>query len=126
MSETSKPVFQINQQLFQQLVEWQEKLELEDESEADSEDKKLTQVKKSTDSQEESSKTDNSQFLTVLINGEAMETLKLAMLEAETAPQLAALIIDYTHEEMMIIFSELEWEQQDRIKTIWKTAVDYD
>ena len=51
-----------------------------------------------------------------------METLKLAMLQAETAPQLAALIVDFTHEEMMQVFSELEWEQQDRIKTIWKTV----
>ena len=55
----------------------------------------------------------------VLINEEAMEILKLAMLEAETAPQLAALIIDYTHEEMMQVFHQLEWKQQDRIKTIW-------
>ncbi len=51
-----------------------------------------------------------------------MEILKLAMLEAETAPQLAALIIDYTHEEMMQVFHQLEWKQQDRIKTIWKTV----
>ncbi len=58
MSETNKPVFQINQQLFQQLTEWQEKLKLEDELEADSEDKKPIEVKKLTDSQEESSKTD--------------------------------------------------------------------
>ncbi|NJK65721.1 MAG: hypothetical protein HC941_03565 [Microcoleus sp. SU_5_3] len=54
---------------------------------------------------------------------EAMANLKLAMLEAETAAQLAAIIIDYTHEEMMLVFNDLEWEQQDKIKTIWK-AVD--
>jgi hypothetical protein len=53
---------------------------------------------------------------------EAMANLKLAMLEAETAAQLAAIIIDYTHEEMMLIFNALEWEQQDRIKTVWKTV----
>ena len=51
-----------------------------------------------------------------------MAKLKIAMLEAETAAQLAAIIIDYTHEEMMIVFKTLEWEQQDRIKTVWKTV----
>ncbi len=58
----------------------------------------------------------------VLMDKEAMAKLKVAMLEAETVAQLAALIIDFTHEEIMIIFSELEWEQQDRIKTVWKTV----
>lgn len=48
-----------------------------------------------------------------------MANLKLAMLEAETAAQLAAIIIDYTHEEMMLVFNALEWEQQARIKTVW-------
>ncbi|MEG4023597.1 hypothetical protein [Microcoleus sp. S13C4] len=51
-----------------------------------------------------------------------MTQLKLAMLEAETASQLAAIILDYTHEEMMLVFQALEWEQQDRIKTVWKTV----
>jgi len=53
---------------------------------------------------------------------QAMTQLRLAMLEAETAAQLAAIIIDYTHEEMMLVFYELEWEQQARIKDIWKTV----
>ena len=53
---------------------------------------------------------------------EAITQLKLAMLKAETAAQLAAIIIDYTHEEMMLVFSELEWEQQGRIKDIWKSV----
>ena len=53
---------------------------------------------------------------------EVMAKLKLAMLEAETAAHLAAIIIDYTHEEMMLVFCELEWEQQARIKDIWKTV----
>lgn len=48
-----------------------------------------------------------------------MAKLKLAMLEAETAAQLTAIIIDYTHQEMMIVFQALEWEQQHRIKAIW-------
>jgi len=51
-----------------------------------------------------------------------MAKLKTAMLEAETAAHLAAIIIDYTHEEIMIVFQELEGEQQERIKTVWKTV----
>ena len=52
----------------------------------------------------------------------AMANLKLAMLKAETVAELAAIIIDYTHEEMMLVFCELEWEQQAKIKDIWKTV----
>ncbi|MEG3878874.1 hypothetical protein QT972_15960 [Microcoleus sp. herbarium7] len=53
---------------------------------------------------------------------QAMAKLKIAMLQSETVAQLAALIVDFTHEEIMIIFSELEREQQERIKTVWKTV----
>ena len=58
----------------------------------------------------------------MLMDKEGMTKLKLALLEAETAAQLAAIIIDYTHEEMMLVFQALEGEQQDRIKTVWKTV----
>ncbi|NJM62717.1 MAG: hypothetical protein HC849_25020 [Oscillatoriales cyanobacterium RU_3_3] len=58
MSDTKKPVFQINPQLFQQLVEWQEKLELEDELASESE--KSTEVKTPPDGNEQNSQTDNS------------------------------------------------------------------
>lgn len=51
-----------------------------------------------------------------------MVKLKIAMLQAETVAQLAAIIIDYSHEEMMLVFKALEWEQQDRIRTVWKTV----
>ena len=50
-----------------------------------------------------------------------MTKLRVAMLKAETVAQLAAIIIDYTHEEMMLVFYELGWEQQARIKDIWKS-----
>ena len=60
MSETNKPVFQINQQLFQQLSEWQEKLAQQDELASESEDEKPTEVKSSPDSHEQHSQTDNS------------------------------------------------------------------
>ena len=53
---------------------------------------------------------------------EVMTKLKLAMLSAKTVAQLAAIIIDYTHEEIIIVFHELEWEQQARIKDIWKSV----
>ncbi|MDF0552058.1 hypothetical protein [Kamptonema sp. UHCC 0994] len=56
-------------------------------------------------------------------NREEMEKLKLLMLEAETAGQLAALIIDFTHEEIMQVYSELVLEQQARIQAIWKYVV---
>lgn len=57
-----------------------------------------------------------------MLDREVIAKLKLAMLEAETAAQLTAIIIDYTHQEMMIVFQALEWEQQERIKTVWKTV----
>ena len=60
MSETNKPVFQINQQLFQQLAEWQEKIAQEDELASESEDEKPTEVKNPSASHEEPSQTDNS------------------------------------------------------------------
>lgn len=60
MSETNKPVFQVNQQLFQQLVEWQEKIAQADELETDSENEKPTEVKNPIESHEEHSQTDNS------------------------------------------------------------------
>ncbi|MEG4212617.1 hypothetical protein [Microcoleus sp. S13_B4] len=53
---------------------------------------------------------------------EDMAKLKTAMLEAATAAHLAAIILDYTHQEIMIVFQELEAEQQNRIKTVWKTV----
>jgi hypothetical protein len=60
-------------------------------------------------------------FDMILIDTEALTKLKLAMLSAKTVAQLAAIIIDYTHEEMMLVFHELEWEQQARIN-IWKSV----
>ncbi|MEG3847011.1 hypothetical protein QT971_13545 [Microcoleus sp. herbarium19] len=60
MSETNKPVFEINQHLFQQLVEWQEKIEKEDELASDSEDEKPTEVKISIASHEQHSQKNNS------------------------------------------------------------------
>lgn len=51
-----------------------------------------------------------------------MAKLKIAILQSETVAELAALIIDYTHEEMMLVFQQLEWEQQARIKAIWKSV----
>ncbi len=60
MSETNKPVFEINQQLFQQLVEWQEKIQQEDELASESEEEKSTDVKNAIASQDLSSEKDNS------------------------------------------------------------------
>ncbi|MEG4015197.1 MULTISPECIES: hypothetical protein [unclassified Microcoleus] len=60
-------------------------------------------------------------FDMILMDGGSKTKLKLAMLSAETVGQFAAIIIDYTHEEMMLVFHELEWEEQARIKDIWKS-----
>jgi hypothetical protein len=59
MSEINKPVFEINPKLFQQLVEWQEKLEREDELASESVNEKLTEVITPPDSDEQYSQTDN-------------------------------------------------------------------
>ena len=53
------------------------------------------------------------------INKETRAKLKLVMLEAQTSAQLAALIVDYTHEEIMQVYSELVLDQQVKIQTIW-------
>ncbi|OCQ92002.1 hypothetical protein BCD67_21550 [Oscillatoriales cyanobacterium USR001] len=58
------------------------------------------------------------------INQEAMTKLKLVMLESQTAAQLAALIIDHTHEEIMQVYSELVLDQQARIQAIWQNRFD--
>jgi hypothetical protein len=60
MSETNKPVFEINQHLFQQLVEWQEKIEKADELASDSENEKPSEVKTPPESYEQHSQKDNS------------------------------------------------------------------
>ena len=59
MSETNKPVFEINPKLFQQLVEWQEKLQREDELASESQNEKLTEVITPPDRYEQHSQTDN-------------------------------------------------------------------
>ena len=59
MSETNKPVFEINPKLLQQLVEWQEKLEREDELASESKNEKLIEVITPPDSDEQHSQTDN-------------------------------------------------------------------
>ncbi|MCU0541845.1 MAG: hypothetical protein MUE44_06590 [Oscillatoriaceae cyanobacterium Prado104] len=60
MSDTNKPVFQISQQLFQQLVELQEKLDREDELASESESAQPTEVKTPPDNNEQDSQTGNS------------------------------------------------------------------
>ena len=50
-----------------------------------------------------------------------MAELKISMLEAETAAQLTALIINFTHEEMMQVYRQLLPNQQARIEAIWQT-----
>jgi len=59
MSETNKPIFEITPKLFQQLVDWQEKLQREDALASESENEKPTEVITLPDSDEQHSQTDN-------------------------------------------------------------------
>lgn len=60
---------------------------------------------------------------------ETLETLKLKdtvarlqenMMAAETVHQLTAIILDYTHEEMMVAYQQLPQEAQLQIHRIWE------
>ena len=47
------------------------------------------------------------------------QVLRSALLQAQTVNQLVALIVDYTHEEIMQAFDELPSLQQKRIQQLW-------
>ena len=49
-----------------------------------------------------------------------LDVLELALLRATTATQLKALIIDYTHQEILQAYDRLALEQQIRIQKIWQ------
>ena len=48
------------------------------------------------------------------------QVLQSALLQAQTVNQLVALIVDYTHEEIMQAFDELPSLQQQRIQQLWQ------
>lgn len=50
----------------------------------------------------------------------ALVKLKYLILQAKSANQLSAIIIDYTHEEMIQVYGQLTSEQQRKIKLIWQ------
>ncbi len=50
----------------------------------------------------------------------ALVKLKDLILQAKTANQLSAIIINYTHEEIIQVYGQLTSEQQRKIKLIWQ------
>ena len=52
-----------------------------------------------------------------------LETLESALLQAQTVGQLTALIIDYTHEEIIQAYHRLALKQQTRILKIWQAEL---
>ena len=52
-----------------------------------------------------------------------LETLESALLQAKTVGQLNALIIDYTHEEVIQAYNRLALEKQTQILKIWQAEL---
>ena len=48
--------------------------------------------------------------------------LKNFILQAKTVNYLSAIIIDYTHEEIIQAYSQLTSEQQKKIQLIWQVS----
>lgn len=46
--------------------------------------------------------------------------LKELILQAKTANQLSAIIVDYTHQEIIQAYFQLTLEQQKKIQLIWE------
>lgn len=53
-----------------------------------------------------------------------LELLKVTLLNAQTAAQLKALIIHYTHEEILQVYHGLTWDQQIQIQSIWQRELE--
>jgi hypothetical protein len=49
-----------------------------------------------------------------------LEVLKVALLKAQTAAQLKALIIHHTHEEILQAYDRLGLDQQIKVQKIWQ------
>lgn len=49
-----------------------------------------------------------------------LENLKSLLLKAQTIAQLTALIIDYTHQEILQAYHQLAVEQQMKVQKIWQ------
>jgi len=47
------------------------------------------------------------------------EMLQSALLQAETVGELAALIVDHTHSEIMQVFEQLPSPQQQQLQELW-------
>ncbi|WP_413160714.1 hypothetical protein ACL6C3_19605 [Capilliphycus salinus ALCB114379] len=49
-----------------------------------------------------------------------LDVLELALLQAQSTTQLKALIIHYTHQEILQAYNRLALEQQIKIQKIWQ------
>lgn len=52
-----------------------------------------------------------------------LETVESALLQAKTVNHLSALIIDYTHEEIIQAYDRLALEKQTQILKIWQAEL---
>ncbi|NJK38775.1 MAG: hypothetical protein HC835_12400 [Oscillatoriales cyanobacterium RM2_1_1] len=59
------------------------------------------------------------QKLQLVLPNPSLEALKIALLKAETVGELAALIINHTHEEILHTYSQLPRNQQIKIQVLW-------
>ncbi len=51
------------------------------------------------------------------------EMLQSALLQAETVGELAALIVDHTHSEIMQAFERLSYPQQQQLQELWELNI---
>lgn len=51
---------------------------------------------------------------------EELLTIKKALLLAQNANQLNSLVVDYAHEEIILVYKQLGLEEQTRIKSLWE------
>ncbi|MEB3882388.1 hypothetical protein [Lyngbya sp. CCY1209] len=54
----------------------------------------------------------------------ALESLQWALIGSHTGNQLSALIIDFTHEEILAAYNQLEFQQQQHLRKIWVTKLE--
>ena len=60
---------------------------------------------------------------TLTLNPIEDEMLQSALLQAETVGQLAALIVDHTHSEIMQAFEGLSYSQQQQLQELWELNI---
>lgn len=54
-----------------------------------------------------------------------LDVLKISLLNAQTATQLKALIVHYTHQEILQAYDRLALEQQIKVQKIWQGELEF-